>query len=167
MVTIPAQDHGQIRVFASAKVIDKTAEGIAAAFGADLDLDYVDVVKISDLGDMTLTAYIAEGYDRAPDAVDARAVDAIAGYAVLVLSRASGGVETTLSLAPGLRHVTTYSDAAQIITPQPLPDASAQGIIEGPSTKPAKSNARIGGMVAMYALLAMFVLVILMVWVGG
>lgn len=171
-LTIPADDHGQIRVFATdadlpAEVIEKTPRGLEYLFEAELNPDFVDIVRIADLGGMALSAYIAEGYDMAPDLVDKAAVDAITGYAVLVLSRATGEVETTLTPADGLRHVTTYSPVAKITPPEPLPDASAKGILEPTPTKPPKSDARMSGMVATYALLAMFALVGLMIWVGG
>lgn len=171
-LTIPATDHGQLRVFAlptaaAPDIIAKTPQGLAHLFGADLNPAFVDVVSIDDLGDMRLSQYIAEGYDLAPDLADKPAVDAITGYAILVLSTATGGRDTTLTLAPDLRHVTTYSREAQLHMPEKLPDASAQGGISGPPGKPAKSNARISGMIAMYALLAMFALVALMIWVGG
>lgn len=171
-LAIPASDFGQLRVFATdldlpAEVLAKPPQGLADLFGADLNPDFVDVVQIRDLDGMKLSAYIAEGYDMAPDLVDKAAVDAITGTAILVLSRATNAVETTLKLAEGLRHVTTYSPAVQIITPEKLPDASAKGILGNPPTKAPKSDARMSGMVATYALLVMFALVGLMIWVGG
>ena len=171
-LTIPADEFGQIRVFATdadlpADVMEKTPRGLEYLFAADLNPDYVDIVRINDLGGMALSAYIAEGYDMTPDLVDKAAVDGITGSAILVLSRATGGTETTLTLANGLRHVTTYSPTAKILPPERLPNASAKGILEPKPTKPQKSDARIGGMVAMYALIAMFALVALIIWVGG
>ncbi len=171
-LTIPANDHGQIRVFAidaalPADAIDKTPRGLEYLFEADLNPDFIDIVRIGDLDEMPLSTYIATGYDMPPDLVDKAAVDAITGYAILLLSRATGGIETTLTLADGLHHVTTYSPVARIVPPQPLPDASAKGVLEPRPTKPRKSDARMSGIVAMYALLAMFALVALMIWVGG
>lgn len=170
ILKIPADDHGQIRVFATnatlpANVIEKTAEGLAGLFGSPLDPTYVDIVRISDLGEMKLTDYIAEGYDMRADAVDAATVNAITGFAILVLSRATNGQAATLTLGVGMQHVTTYSPTARITPPEKLPDASAQGNLA--PMKPPKSNARIGGMVATYALIFMFALVCLMIWVGG
>lgn len=171
-LAIPADDHGQIRVFAAradlpAEVIEKTPEGLKTLFAADLNPDYVDVLRISDLGDMTLSAYIAEGYDMAPDLVDKAAVDAITGFAILVLSRATGGIAARLTLAEGIRHVTTYSPVAKIVTPETLPHASAKGVIDQNPARAPKSDARIGGIVAVYTLIVMFALVGLMIWVGS
>lgn len=171
-LTIPANDHGQLRVFATdmdlpADAAGKTPQGLAQLFGADLNPDFVDIVRIDDLDGMQLSAYIDQGYDMAPDLVDKAAVDTITGTAILVLSRATNAVETKLTLAEGLRHVTTYSPAVQIITPEKLPDASARGILSDPPVKAPKSDARMSGMVATYALLVMFALVGLMIWVAG
>ena len=171
-LTIPADDYGQIRVFATdadlpVDVIEKKPCGLEYLFEADLNPDFIDIVRIKDLGDMTLSAYIAEGYDMASDLVDKASVNGITGHAILVLSRASGGIETTLTLADGLRHVSTYSSTAKIVAPEPLKSYAAAGTLDPNPTKPPKSNARMSGMVAMYALLAMFALVGLMIWVGG
>ena len=172
MLTIPANDHGQIRVFEiqkplSAAASEKTPDGLAELFGATLDPTYVDVVRISDLGEMRLSAYIFEGYDMRADAVDKAAVDAITGTAILVLSRASAGKAKTLPLPPGLTHVPTYSPTATLHPTEPLPDASAKGAIASPPSRNKKSDARIGGMIAMYALIFMFAFVAVIIWISG
>lgn len=163
-LTIPANDYGHIRVFATDTAV--TADMLSDLFGAALDPTYVDIVTVADLGDMTLTDYVAQGYDMTPDAVDKAALNAITGSAILVLSRATEGREVTLTLAPGLRHVTTYSPDVQIMPPVNLPDGSAKGIIGDAPVRAPKSDARIGGMVATIALIVMFALVGLMVWVA-
>ena len=169
---IPANDHGQIRVFATDQTLpddafDKEPESIAALFGTDLDPTYVDVIRLSDLGEMPLTTYIAEGYDMAADLVDATVVNGLTGTVVLVLSRASGGREMTLTPTQGLRHVTTYSATQRIVPLEPLVSEAATGTLEGPPAKKPMSNARQSGMVATVALLVMFALVGLMIWVAG
>lgn len=171
-IDIPANDHGQIRVFATDlplpdDVTGKTADGIAGILGAPVDVTYVDVVRIDDLGEMPLSSYIASGYAMQPDAVDKAAVDAITGYAILVLSRATQGRDVTLNLAPGLRHVTTYSPNIRMTPPAHLPDGGAEGVLEGPRTKAPKSDARIGGMVATVALVVMFLIVAMMIWIAA
>lgn len=167
-LSIPANDHGQIRVFATDQTItDPNTDTLEQLFGAPLDMTFVDVVRIADLGGMTLTDYIAQGYDMTPDAVDKRAVNTITGTAILILSRATAGQATTLTLAPGVRQVTTYSRDVQITAPASLPDKSAKGIIGDMPAKSPKSDARIGGIVATIALIVMFALVGLMVWVAG
>ncbi len=166
---IPANDFGQIRVLATQTPLAPDApDQLAQLLGTDaLDPTYIDVVNIADLGPLMLSDYIAQGYDMATDAMDRDAVNAITGYAILILSRAARSEKVTLSLAPGVRHVTTYAPTMELIAPTHLPDASAKGVIGSPPTKAPKSDARIGGMVATVALLLMFALVGLMIWVAG
>lgn len=169
-LTIPANDHGQIRVFAVSGDLPagEPEEVIAALFGTDaLDPTYVDIISKGDLGVMALTDYIRQGYDMSPDDHDAAAVDGIEGHVVLILSRAAQGAEVTLTPAPNVQHVTTYIPPAQMTPVAPLRSDAADGIIGDPPGKAPKSDARIGGMVAMVALLVLFALVGLMVWVGG
>lgn len=171
-ITIPANDFGQIRVFATMmdlphEVLAKTPEGMLALFGAPLNPDFVDIVAIDDLNGMALTRYIETGYDMAPDLVEQAVVDRITGHAVLVLSSATGGKTTELHPGFGLRHVTTYTPKPDFTPHDTLPAESAKGTIPPPQGTPPKSNARISGMVAMYALLAMFLLVGLMILIGG
>lgn len=171
-LTIPANDFGHIRVFATdlplpLEVIEKTPDGIAGILGATVDVTFVDVVKIDDLGDMRLSDYIKTGYDMSPDAVDKVAVNAITGTAILLLSRATTGRDLTLTLPPGLRHVTTYSPTLRMAPSEDLPSARAAGILEPTPTKAPKSDARMSGMVATGALLVMFLIVGLMIWIAG
>ena len=168
-LTIPQNDFGQIRVFATAGPVPKTAEAISGLLGATLDLNYIDVVATADLGAMSLTTYIQEGYDMAPDLVDHAALDRVTGTVILVLSRATGGVATQLTLAPEVRHVTTYVPKSAMQAPRDLPDPGLQDATLPTAAKPKKpkSDARVSGMIATYALVAMFALVALMIWVGG
>ncbi|MFQ1699431.1 hypothetical protein ACJ5NV_02435 [Loktanella agnita] len=172
-IEIPRDDYGHIRVFQapealSAEAQSKSPEGLAELFGIDtLDPNYIDIIKIDDLSSMALTDYIAQGYDMHAEAHDIPAVNGIEGWAILVMSRASRGRKMVLKPASGIRHVTTYVPNAQIKVSEPLRSPAADGIIGDPSGKPPKSDARIGGMVAMVALLLLFALVAVMVWVGG
>lgn len=171
-ISIPRNEHGQIRVFEakidlSDQILNKTTEGLQQLFGTDqLDGNYVDIVKIKDLSSMQLADYILQGYDMATEPYDIPAVNGIEGYAILVMSAASRDRPVTLTPAPWLRHVTTYVPRAQLEIIEPLSSTSADGIISGPPGKAPKSDARIGGMVATVALIVMFLLVGLMVWVA-
>ena len=172
VVKIPKNDHGQIRVFATPlplpqEAINKTPQGMLALFGAPLNPDFVDIVRIDDLNGMALTRYIQEGYDMAPDLVDATVVDQIKGYAVLVLSRATGGEATELDPGFSLRHITTYSPTLDMTAHDPLPAESAKGRVPPPTTAPAPSKARTSGMLAILSLLTLFAIVAVMIFVGG
>lgn len=176
-LTIPANDHGKLRIFAldftpPAALRDKTPEGIAGAFGTDaLDLTYIDIIDVAALGEMTLIQYLQAGYELKADAVDAAALADVSGWVVMVMSRASGGKEITLDLTDGLTHITTLGEAASLApVGAPLQSDASQGTLPPPTTTPTKkpkSDARIGGMVATVALLMMGLLVWLMIWIGS
>ena len=168
-IDIPANDHGQIRVFATDQplpqgVIDRDADALALLFGAEVDPTYVDVVRIADLNGMALTRYIAEGYDLPADPFGAGALDAATGTVLLLLSRATEGRAVTLTPAAGLRHVATLSREVELTRHEPLPSGGAAGVTG--QTPAPKSDARIGGMVATVALLVLFLLVLLMIWIA-
>lgn len=171
-LTIPANDHGQLRIFSldfppPDALRDKTIEGLAGAFGATLNPDFVDVIDLAALDDMSLIAYLKAGYDLTPDAVDHAALSGLSGWVVLVMSTAFGEDAITLNLTSGLTHITTLGDAASLTALDPLTSDAAKGVATPPTPKPAKSDARIGGMVATVALLMMFALVGIMIWIGG
>ncbi|PUB15452.1 hypothetical protein [Yoonia sediminilitoris] len=171
-INIPANDFGQIRIFEARtdlpqEVLDKTPEGLRLLLGTDaLDPNYIDTVRIKDLSSMQLVDYIQQGYDMQAAPYDVPALNGIEGYAVLVMSAASRGQAVTLTPAPWLRHVTTLVPKAQLEVITPLSSTSAQGVIGDAPVKEPKSDARIGGMVATFALIVMFLLVAVMVWVA-
>ena len=171
-IAIPANDHGQIRIFGTdvplpVGLSGKTPEGFAAAFGyADLDPTYVDVLQLDDLGGLSLADYVRQGYDVTLDAIDAAALATLSGHAVLIMSRATGGKAATLNPAPGIQHVTTCGGTAKISAPDPIVTKAAKGTLE-PKAKKKPSNAAMSGRVATVALLFMFGLIGLMVWIAG
>lgn len=173
MLMIPNTDHGKIRVFsvsgADANLFDNKIEGLVACFGsAPLNPDFVDIIKLDDLGEMSLIDYIDEGYDVELDAADRAALSKTDNLVVLIMSRAHEGAEVELVLGDGVRHLTTLGRGARMTVAASLESDAATGVMSGPAGgKPPKSDARIGGMVATVALLIMFALVAVMVWVGG
>lgn len=170
---IPANDHGAIYVFEvqgtpPSDLSDKTDAALMAVFGpVVLNTDYVDVVAPDMLGEMSLPQLITNGYDM-PVAKDvAEGLQAMAGTAVLVMSAAFGGQAATLDLPPHVSLVATLREKAAIKVSDPLTSDSAEGLLDTKPTKPPKSDARMSGMVATYALLAMFAFVALIIWIGG
>ena len=87
-------------------------------------------------------------------------------FAVLVMSAAFPPEGMTLDLPADVRLVTVLRDTPDVTLPETLRSDAAKGSLQG-NGKPKKSDARIGGMIATYALLLMFALVGLMVWIGG
>jgi hypothetical protein len=172
-VQIPANDHGAIYVFEvigkpPADLGDKTDTAMMAVFGpVVLNTDYVDVITPGVLADMTLPQFIKHGYDMPVAGGVAEELRSLIGTAVLVMSAAFGGQEAALDLPENTRLVTVLREKSAINVIEPLTATSAEGTLDTKPAKPPKSNARMSGMVATYALLAMFALVGLMIWVGG
>jgi hypothetical protein len=59
----------------------------------------------------------------------------------------------------------TYAEVVPSVRFTPLPSQSARGVLAG--GKPPMSDARMGGMVATVALLVMFGLTALVIWLAG
>ncbi|MEM8539000.1 MAG: hypothetical protein AAGF56_14210, partial [Pseudomonadota bacterium] len=94
-------------------------------------------------------------------------LNAVEGHVLVVLARAFGGKAQQGTPTGPLRWIATYKEEGTGVTFAPLPADGAKADQSDKAAKPPKSDARIGGMVATYALLAMFLLVGLMIWVGG
>lgn len=180
--TISPTERGVIRMFTLDLPDDQIAGFTEPDFDADapapinaalgvtlLDTDFVEVFPVSNLAGLGLAGYLTEGLGVPADQVapNAARLNAIEGHVVIVLSQAFGGFEVTLAPKAPLKWIGTYTEEGASVSFAPLPSEGAKGVIADAPQKPAKSDARIGGMVAMYALLAMFLLVGLMVWVGG
>jgi hypothetical protein len=172
VINVPANDHGAIYVIelnrpAPEGLEDKTDAAIMAVFGnVVLNTDYIDVIAPGVLTDMSLPDLIRNGYDMQLSPTDAVEIDGLIGSVVLVMSAAFPPEGMTLDLPADVRLVTVLRDTPDVTLPETLRSDAAKGSLQG-NGKPKKSDARIGGMIATYALLLMFALVGLMVWIGG
>jgi hypothetical protein len=170
---IAANDHGAIYVFAVAGAASdalarKQDDALIAVFGpVVLNTDFVDVITPDMLGEMSLSQLISQGYDMDMSDAEQVLLDGLQGTIVLVMSAATGGDRMTLTLPAHVRHAATLREDPVMTSPTPLTAKSAEGTLDVTPTRSKKSDARIGGMIAMYALIGMFALVGLMIWVGG
>ena len=133
-LTIPDTDHGKIRVFSVASPVDglleMKIEALVATFGsAPLNTDFVDVIDLDALEEMSLLDYLSEGYDVEPDEAVIAALTALEGVVVLIMSRAHEGAEITLVPADGVRHVTTLGRGARMTVAASLESEAAQGVV--------------------------------------
>ena len=167
-ITLRPNERGTIYVFLADRAPDalKTQMGdvsaIESALGLLLNPAYVDVFKIEDLEGMSLSAFLIEGHGVAIDPGAAAELDTLGGTVVVVTSRAFADPQEVTPPA-GWRYIGAFREPAPAPV-EPLESASAQGTIAG--GKP-KSDARIGGMVATVALIVLFLLVALMVWIAA
>ncbi|RVV98351.1 hypothetical protein EKE94_05345 [Mesobaculum littorinae] len=183
-ITIPADDHDTVRVFA----LDMPADGIARfrdrredtddpaaawplrhALGADhLDPDAVEAFPISDLEGLGLSGYLTEGHGiAAQDVLAARdRLDAVTGAVVLLPSRAFGGVAQTLHPRAPLDYVGAFHEAgARPAGPAPQSAAASAAAAQqaAPPPEPNRSRARAPVRVPVFLGLAVAALVILVI----
>ncbi|MFU1478961.1 hypothetical protein ACM25N_15120 [Roseovarius sp. C7] len=176
-IQVPADEHGVIRVFrvqlAAEEIADfagQSGEGaaLAAALGVErLNPEYVEVFPVSDLTGLGLAGYLSDGLGVPPEdlAADRAMLEAVEGYVLVLSSGALEGRAETLRPRAPLRWMGTWHEAGQPVEFKPLPAGGAQG---GVHTAPVKtpSNNAILGRVAMMALLVLFALTALMVWIS-
>lgn len=178
---VTATERGVIRIFMANLTTEQAASfterpdedtpaTINRALGVtNLDSDFVELFPLSNLDGLGLAGYLTEGLGVAAEDVkpNASRLNAMSGHVLIVLSQAFGGFETTITPTAPLKWIGTYTEEGASMKFEPLPSEGAKGTTEAPTGKPAKSDARIGGMIAMYALIAMFAFVALLIWVAG
>ena len=178
---ISANEAGVIRLFLldlPAGQIDRFRDGdpdadvptpLETALGCSgLDLEFVEVFPVSNLAGLGLAGYLVDGLGVAEsDIVDDRAgLDDIDGVVVVILSNAFGGLPHIVTPQAPLRWIATYVEERAPVEFQPLPSQSAKGQAAGPA-KSRPSDAAMSGRVAMVALLVLFALTAIMVWIAA
>ncbi len=173
---VSATEHGVIRIFMVNLSADDAArfmqspEEINRALGVeDLNEEFVELFALSTLDGVGLAGYLIDGLGVAEaDVAPYRSrLNGMSGHVLIVLSRAFGGRAATITPTAPLKWIGTYTEEGASVKFEPLPSKGAEGAVTGSPAKAPKSDARIGGMIAMYALIAMFALVALMIWVAG
>ena len=189
-LTVPAAERRTVRVFAvnlpeaqvSAMLRDTAPAAPDAPTGdlpaipaaaellgwPDLDTRHTELFPIRDLTGLGLPGYLAEGLglDEATLAPDRARLAALEGYVLIVLSRAFGDRAVTLDLPPALTLIGTYPEKTAPLVFEPLPAGGAQEAPRTPARK-SVSDAAMSGRIAMAALLVMFALTALVVWMAG
>jgi hypothetical protein len=168
-MTVSGKERGQLRLFA-VNLTDPDIETLGTLLGADdLDPAYVELVKISDLDEMSLPQYLSQGYDIDADtlAPDRPRLAALTGHVLIILSLAFRDHALTLNDVPDLTLIASYGNQGPDWTaPEPLEtDSTAIGSGVQPRKKP--SDAAMGGRVATFALLFMFVFTALFIWLAA
>jgi hypothetical protein len=164
---------------------------VAALLGVDaLDPDFVEIFDLADLAGLGLSSYLATGnaIPEAQLAPDRARLDALQGPVLILFAAAFANRPVTLHPDPRLTLIGSYAEEIPPVEFEPLPDAGAKGSLGQPrsdaltSGHPASqtgtaqdappvqvqkySNARMSGMVATAALLVMFAMVSLMIWIA-
>jgi len=179
---IKANEHGVVRLF----TVDTSAEPpmmsierdweadaedppwpLRDALGVEyLDSDFIELFDVEDLEGVGLPQYMIDGLgvSEADVAGDRARLEAINGLVLVVLSSAFGGHAGTLTPKSPLRWIGTYTEDRAPVSFKPLPSESATGTTAG---KPPPSDAAMSGRVASIALLVLFLLVAVVIWVAA
>lgn len=165
---VSAREFGLVRIFAVDLPRD-ALEGfdVARTLGVDaLDPAHLELFDLSDIAEIGLSGYMTEGLGIAPAELDSARLDALTGPVLILRSAAFRGQAVTLRPRAPLRWIGTYAEERAAVQFEPLP-AGAPESDAPPPTRPRPSDAAMSGRVAMIALLVIFALTALMVWIAG
>jgi len=167
-LTIRPGERGVIRLFAldmSAEQVRFLAEpgAVAQLLGlTDLDPAQFDIITLGDLEDIGLAGYLTQGFSVPDDQIDHTQLDALAGHALLIRSRAFSGQAATLTPDPRIALIATYTEPSTDWSAGRLETASAR-----PRTSPrqARSEARRIGF--GFFVIIMTLVVALVFWIAS
>ncbi len=177
LAEIPPMERGRLRLFAINKtedearaLLDEGTHAIQKLLGVnDLNPDFIELFRLADLGDMGLDDYLHTGYDVPRAQLDPQAgrLRALEGCVLVVLSLAFRDLHVTLPDTPDLTLIGTFgAPAPEWTTTETVTSASAD-LYTG-AHKPGKpvSDAAMSGRVATAALLVIFLITGLVVWLA-
>lgn len=174
---VKENEHGVVRLFTvdlPEGELDDFAEAkgdgpspLQEALGVEeLNTDFVELFPVSRLEGLGLPGYMIDGLGIAEADVneDRARLESIQGPVLVLLSSAFDGKAQTLTPKSPLRWVGTYTEERAAVSFKPLPSDSAKGTTGG---KPPPSDAAMSGRVASIALLVLFLLVAVVIWVAA
>lgn len=141
----------------------------ARALGLDrVDHDQIDVVRTSDIAGFGLSRYLIEAHGMDADSVapDRERLDAAQGTVLLVFAQALPSSASRIDPRPPLRLLGRYTESLDFKL-RPAPKSAAAAGPVAPNGRTGASEAAISGRVASLALLVLFLLVGIMVWVAA
>lgn len=172
---IKANEHGLIRLFAvDIPPEDPPAFNAQSAIGwplqnalgaAQLNADFVECFDVSDLEELGLAGYMAQGLGIAEqDIAEARVqIDAIKGPVVIVLSKAFDGIAQDLSPKAPLKWIGTFQEDSPEVQFKPIASAAAKGSLSD-TAPPKKTNPHLTLLAAIVALPFLVGVIALIAW---
>ena len=170
MITIPHHEQGTTRIFTlsmpeeKARALRNDPQQQQALLGVEtLNSNGGEVFSLSDLGDLGLAGYLREGIDAQEEQLkrDRAKLSALSGWVMLVHSSAFGGQAVTLSPAPELTLIGTYSQTPAEGEVVELQAEAAQPYTGAPQVRPAQAPDRRSKGSVVVAVLALLLLIIL------
>jgi hypothetical protein len=128
------------------------------------DHDFVEVIDLEALRAYGFSNYLTEG-NGLDIGDDAQMLDALTGHILLVFSQGLENGQTAFAPEAPLRLIARYNQSAETPQLETLTSDAAAG--ELPQGKAPKSDARVGGMVATFVLIFLFIFVGVFVWIAG
>lgn len=134
LLRIPANEAHVLRVFAVVEAADALVEDAAVleALGATaIKTAEIELFDVSDLQDMALSDYLAEGHGIAPDqlAPMCALLNGLSGRVLLLPSRAFDGRAQEMRPRAPLRMIGRFSEEVAPVSFAPLPTGGAQGMV--------------------------------------
>lgn len=132
------------------------------------DPSKVELFAVQDLAEIGLAGYLAEGHgiSEADLAPYKPKLAALSGYAMILHQSAFDDETASLNIGPGLTLIAKFSSPkVDWSDAETLQSDAAQGSVAPGKAPP--SDAAMSGRVAMVALLVLFALVAVMVWIAG
>ncbi|WP_147126082.1 hypothetical protein [Shimia ponticola] len=177
-VTVKPAESGLIRVFAISvppnEFLGRSAEEnrawLGMALGGAALGETAEVFAVSELEELGLVGYLRDGQGVPEEALaaDRAKLSALSGWVAVVPSSAFSDEGGTYDLAPEVTLIGTYAEDGVDWTGEALAAQSAAPFSSAPLPgKKAKSDARIGGMVATAVLLFLAAFVVVFIWLAG
>ncbi len=171
-LNVEPNERGLVRVFAlsmtedEAKALQNSKD--PKILGRDsIDATFVEIFPVSDLEQLGVAGYLATGCGIDPTQIepDKAKLNQLDGWVMIVFSRAFNGAATTLKPAPQLTLIGTYAEPG-------VDWSDKTTLTSDAATTPAKSrktpsDAAMSGRIAMIALLVIFALTFMLVWIAA
>lgn len=175
-IEIRSGEYGVVRVFAvdlAGTALEEFGQPgdiwpLKDALGAErLDAEHLELFEVSAMEGFGLAGYLREGMGVEAGQIDEMRpqLAAIKGAALVIRSRAFCDEAQTLQPRAPLRYIGSFTEPDSNVNFEPLPDESAKGSVPTRAKKP--SDAAMSGRVAMVALLVLFILTAVVVWVAS
>ena len=133
----------------------------------ELDTRQTELFAVNDLTGLGLPGYLVEGLGLPEEQINAdkARLSALEGYVLIVLSRAFNGRSIDLELPAEVTLIGTYRETSPPVQFEPLPGSGTGGTPNEPHHKPV-SDAAMSGRIATAALVVLFVLTGLVIWMA-